>query len=261
MTLAPREPRLSEYDLGAGVRAVFTESAGGVSPTPWGPLDAPGLNLGLTCGDEAERVRANRRLLARSLGLEVVYAVQVHGATVLEAAGPMRVDVDAVGEADGLVTSTVGLGLAVQVADCVPVLLADARAGVVGVAHAGRRGVERDVVGAVLDAMAGLGATAARTRVVVGPSACGRCYEVPATLQEAVAALAPSSMSTTSWGTPALDLPAAVIARLRRAGVEDITHDARCTIEDPSLFSHRRATRPGGPGTTGRLAGVVALTA
>lgn len=259
MTLASREPRLTEHRLGAGVRAVFTESAGGVSPAPWAAPGSPGLNLGLTCGDDAERVRANRALLVGRLGLDVVYASQVHGAGVLEVTGPASAERDVVGEADGLVTAVPGLGLAVQVADCVPVLLADVRAGVVGVAHAGRRGVELDVVGAVLDAMGRLGAEPADMDVVVGPSACGRCYEVPAAMREEVAALAPLSTSTTTWGTPALDLPAAVIARLRSAGVRSIIHDARCTIEDPSLFSHRRATRPGGPGTTGRLAGVVAL--
>ncbi|QIK83315.1 peptidoglycan editing factor PgeF [Sanguibacter sp. HDW7] len=259
MSDAPRGPRFTELALGAGVRGVLTEAAGGVSPAPWAAPDGPGLDLGLNAGDDADRVRANRALLAGALGAPVVYATQVHGAHVREVDDPAAATLDSVGEADGLVTTVPGLALAVLVADCVPVVLADPRARVVGVAHAGRRGVELDVVGAVLDVMRSRGASPADVRAVVGPSACGRCYEVPDAMRDAVASLAPGAWSTTSWGTPALDLPAAVDARLRDLGVGHVVRDGRCTIEDASLFSHRRATAPGGAGTTGRLAGVVHL--
>ena len=260
MTDAPGGPRLTELALGAGVRGVLTEAAGGTSPAPWAAPDGPGLDLGLGTGDDPRRVRANRALLAATLGVGVVYATQVHGARVLDVDDPAAASLDTVGEADGLVTTVRGLALAVLVADCVPVILADARAGVVGVAHAGRRGVELDVVGAVVGAMRARGATPAHVRAVVGPAACGRCYEVPAAMRADVAARAPRSASTTTWGTPALDLPGAVVARLRSLGVVQVERDGRCTIEDASLFSHRRATAPGGAGATGRLAGVVHLT-
>lgn len=259
MNGSPRGPRLTELALGAGVRGVLTESAGGLSPAPWAAPDGPGLDLGLNVGDDAGRVRANRALLAEALGVPVVYATQVHGADVINVEDPAAATLDSVGEADGLVTAVPGLALAVLVADCVPVLLADPVARVVGVAHAGRRGVELDIVGEVLAAMRTLGASGADVRAVVGPSACGRCYEVPVAMRDEVAARAPGASSTTSWGTAALDLPGAVDARLRSLGVGHVARDARCTIEDPSLFSHRRATRAKGPGTTGRLAGVVHL--
>lgn len=259
MTHASDGPRFTELALGAGVRGILTEAAGGLSPAPWSAPDGPGLDLGLGTGDDPDVVRANRALLGDALRVPVVYATQVHGSGVLVVDDPRAAALDAVGEADGLVTTVPGLALAVLVADCVPVVLADPHARVVGVAHAGRRGVELDVVGEVLGAMRTLGASPADVHAVVGPSACGRCYEVPRHMHDDVVSRVPGAASTTTWGTPALDLPAAVDARLRALGVGHVLRDGRCTIEDASLFSHRRATAPGGAGTTGRLAGVVHL--
>ena len=88
---------------------------------------------------------------------------------------------------------------------------------------------------------------------LIGPMACGTCYEVPAELRDAVAASLPEAWSITSRDTPALDLRAAITSQLGRAGVGEITHDTRCTIETADLFSHRRE------GTTGRFAGYVWL--
>ena len=67
----------------------------------------------------------------------------------------------------------------------------------------------------------------------------------------------PATASTTSWGTPALDLPAGVVADLRAAGVTEVFSTGICTLEDHRFYSHRLATRDGA--TTGRFAGVVAL--
>jgi YfiH family protein len=161
------------------------------------------------------------------------------------------------GEQDALVTDQPGLGLGVLVADCVPVLLADPDARVVGVAHAGRQGLLDGVVGAALEALVAQGAHAERVRAVVGPAACGRCYEVPEQMRDEVAAVRPGTSSTTSWGTPALDLPAGVVAELRAAGVRTVVETGICTLEDERFYSHRLATRGGT--TTGRFAGVVAL--
>ncbi|MCB7137789.1 polyphenol oxidase family protein [Cellulosimicrobium marinum] len=246
-----------EADLGPGVRAGFTTRAGGVSPVPWDSLD-----LGLGVGDEPERVRRNRARVAQWLGRRVAFATQVHGTRVhvVDAAWPAgSADVpDSVGEADALVTRG-GAGLGVLVADCVPVLLADPVARVVAVAHAGRRGVADGVVAHVLDALVSVGADLGQVRAAVGPSACGRCYEVPAPMRDALAASRPAAWSTTRWGTAALDLPAAVEADLRAGGVPVVERSGACTLEDARFFSHRRAVREGA--TTGRFAGVVALDA
>lgn len=252
-------PPVLEVDLGPGVRAAFTGSAGGTSPAPWS-----GLNLGLGVGDAPQRVLAHRESVARWLGAPLVFATQVHGAGVRvlsradEAAkGEQALGAQTCGEYDALVTAEHGVGLGVLVADCVPVLLADVEARVVGVVHAGRQGLVAGVVGAGLEALFRHGARADRVRAVVGPAACGRCYEVPARMRDEVAATRPGTASTTSWGTPALDLPAGVVAELRSAGVGEVVSTGICTLEDGRFYSHRRASAQGI--TTGRFAGVLAL--
>ncbi|MEV1206588.1 polyphenol oxidase family protein, partial [Microbispora rosea] len=146
------------------------------------------------------------------------------------------------------------LGLAVLVADCAPVLVADPVAGLVGGAHSGRPGTEAGVVPALVEAMAARGARPDRMTAVIGPSACGLCYEVPEDLCERVAARVPETRSRTRHGTPALDIRAGIAAQLARAGVADVRHDDRCTIETADLYSYRREQR------TGRFAGYVWLT-
>ncbi|MEO8222139.1 MAG: MFS transporter, partial [Specibacter sp.] len=135
--------------------------------------------------------------------------------------------------------------LAVMVADCVPVVLVGENSGgapVLAVAHAGRPGVERGVVAAVVARMRDAGAKG--IEAWLGPSICGQCYEVPEAMRAAVAAVVPEAYATTSWHTPALDLPAAVLAQLAADGVQ--AHPAGvCTLEDLRFFSHRRAVRDG----------------
>ncbi|WP_019630717.1 peptidoglycan editing factor PgeF [Actinomadura atramentaria] len=232
--------------LGAGIGAAFTGRSGGVSAGPYGSL-----NLGGAVGDAPAAVAANRRRAAAALDIDparTVWMRQVHGADVAV--------VDAPGEGlevDAVATAVPGLALAVLVADCAPVLLADPVAGVVGAAHSGRPGTAAGVVPALLDRMAGLGADPARVRAAVGPAACGGCYEVPAALRDEVAAVVPEARAETRRGTPALDIRAGIAAQLARAGVTDVSVDPRCTLESDDLFSYRR------DGTTGRFAGFVWL--
>ena len=241
-----------EVELGPGIWAGFTTRRGGVSAPPYASA-----NLGLAVGDEPALVRANRGLLALRAGAPVAFARQVHGADVLELVDPESATADEVGVGDALVTCRTDLALAVQVADCVPVLLADPQAGVVATAHAGRAGVASGVVDAAVEAMVARGAATARIRAVVGPAVCGRCYEVGAELRAEVSAIVPAAFSVTRWGTPALDLPVAVLAQLLVAGVpsSSVTRVAACTIEDETYFSHRRASAAAEP--TGRFVGVV----
>jgi YfiH family protein len=139
----------------------------------------------------------------------------------------------------------------IRVADCVPVLLADVQAGVVGAAHAGRQGVALDIVGRTVERMRALGAD--RITAWVGPHVCGRCYEVPEQMRDEVAALVPATRAQTTWGTPSLDLGAGVLAQLGAAGVEAVAVE-RCTLEDPALHSYRRDGA-----ASGRIAGLVWL--
>jgi YfiH family protein len=239
-------PPVVEVDLGAGVRAGFSTRGGGVSRPPY---DA--LNLGYAVGDDPDAVDRNRARLARWAGAPVAYATQVHGAGVVVLSGPPPAGTESVGEADALVSVDPGVAVAVLVADCVPVLLADAAAGVVAAVHAGRRGLVAGVVQAAVDAMVAQGAEVGRIRAAVGPAIAGESYEVPAGLQDEVASVVPQTRATTAWGTPALDLPAGVVAVLAGAGVAHVVTHARDTWKDPALFSFRRSSR------TGRFAGVV----
>ncbi|MFN8189697.1 MAG: polyphenol oxidase family protein [Nocardioidaceae bacterium] len=171
---------------------------------------------------------------------------QVHGATVHVFADLAPTEPP---EADALVTSVVGLALLARAADCVPVLLADVEAGVVAAVHAGRPGVVAGVVPAAVASMRQVGA--GELTAWVGPHVCGACYEVPAAMRDEVAAVAPAAWATTSWGTPSLDIGAAVTAQLVAAGCEVVAVD-RCTREDPGLPSYRRDGA-----AAGRFAGVV----
>ncbi|MFI9590160.1 peptidoglycan editing factor PgeF [Nonomuraea sp. NPDC052265] len=233
--------------LAAGVHAVVTDRHGGVSAPPYGSR-----NLGGMVGDDPAAVRANRESLAAELGVRaVVYMRQVHGADVAYVSEPFGDDPPPL---DGVFTTEPRLALASLGADCPAVLVADPQARMVGAAHSGRPGTEAGVATALVEAMAAKGAQPGRMVALIGPGACGRCYEVPAELRERVASKVPATWSTTSWETPALDLRAGIESQLRAAGVPDVRHDARCTIESAELYSHRRQ-QPGG-----RFAGLIWLT-
>lgn len=197
-------------------------------------------------GDDPTDLDASLSALAEACGVPLVRMHQVHGADVhVVTAGSL----ETVPRVDGLVTRQRGLGLVTRAADCVPVLLADPAAGVVGAVHAGRAGVASGVVGAALTAMRGLGA--GEVTGWVGPHVCGACYEVPDAMREEVAAVVPETWSTTTWGTPALDLGAGVVAQLA-AEACTVVPVAGCTREDPRWHSHRRDGE-----AAGRFAGVV----
>ena len=245
---------LLEVDLGPGVRAAFTTREGGVSVGAHASL-----NLSVAVGDDEGAVRRNRAAVALALGAPLALSEQVHGADVAEVADVARVAADPLGyvaRADGLVT-TRRVVLGVLVADCVPVLLADPVARVVATVHAGRAGVVAGVVGRTVAAMTDRGARPDRIRAAVGPAICGRCYEVGEDLRALVSGAIPVARAVTSWGTPALDLPAAVRHQLDAAGVRSVTDPGWCTLEDERYFSHRGWGRTGE--RHGRQAGLVVL--
>lgn len=228
------------------IRRVTTTRAGGVSRPPY-----DSFNLGDHVGDDPAAVAANRGRLASALGLrsdQVVWMNQVHGTRVEVVDAPRSAAVDAT---DALVTSAPGLALAVISADCVPVLLSDARAGVVGVAHAGRVGAADGIVPHTVQAMLAVGAQLPDISVLLGPAVSGPNYEVPEGMAAEVESRLPGSRTTTASGTPALDLRAGIARQLQTIGIAAIDIDPRCTVDDPALFSHRR----GAP--TGRLASLI----
>lgn len=232
-----------------GAHFAFTDRWGGVSAAPY-----DSLNLGGAVGDDPAAVLANRERAARALGRDpgrVVWMNQVHGREVAVVDGPWgERPVPAV---DALVTTRPELALAVLTADCVPVLLADAAAGVAAAAHAGRPGLVAGVVPAAVETMITLGARPDRIIALIGPSVCGKCYEVPAAMREAAAAVVPQAYAETRAGTPALDIAAGVRAQLAALGVPAAGGPGVCTLESADHFSYRREH------TTGRLAGYVWL--
>lgn len=193
--------------------------------------------------------------LEAELGLPFARLHQVHGDAVhvvveVPPGGPLGVD--RWPDADAQVSTLDEVALMVRVADCVPVLLADADAGVVGAVHAGRKGVALDVVTRAVERMRELGA--ASITGWIGPHVCGACYEVPAEMRDEVGARLPDAVATTSWGTPSLDLGAGVRAQLARAGVA-VMDVGGCTVEDQRFHSYRRDGA-----AAGRFAGLVWLT-
>lgn len=229
----------------SGAHWGFTSRRGGVSAAPW-----DGLNLGGHVGDEPQAVEANRERLAEAVGVprdHLLFMNQVHGDHVVVVDGPWAGEVP---DADGVVTTRPDVALAVLVADCTPVLLLDREAGVAGAVHAGRPGMVAGVAGRAVAAMRELGAR--DIEAAVGPSVCGRCYEVPATMREDAALVTPVS-ATVSWtGTPAIDVAAGVVAQLRELDVT-VHWVPGCTRESADLYSYRRDK------VTGRFAGVVRL--
>ncbi|MDJ0343764.1 peptidoglycan editing factor PgeF [Streptomyces sp. H10-C2] len=236
-------------ELAAQVRYAVTDRHGGVSRAPY-----DSRNLGAATGDDPAAVRRNRELTAYELELDasrVVLMRQVHSATVADVTAPFGPDAPPV---DGIVTSETGLALGVLAADCAPVLLADPVARIIGAVHSGRVGTAAGVVPAAVDAMRAKGADPARMVAFIGPTACGDCYEVPDAMREEVCATVPEAWATTSRGTAGLDVRAGIAGQLTRAGVAQVRHDQRCTLESKELFSYRREQR------TGRFAAFVWLT-
>jgi YfiH family protein len=230
------------------VRRVVSTRAGGRSRGTYSSF-----NLSTGVGDDPGAVRANRARLSRELGVPVVFLQQVHGtgvATVDSVPDPEQADRPAT---DAVVTALPGVGVAVLAADCVPVLLADPRAGVVGAAHAGRVGAAAGVLPATVAAMERLGARVGDIEVLLGPAICGGCYEVPAPMRAEVDRRLPGSAVRTRKGTPGLDLRAGLYHQLTELGVARVGGDPRCTFEDRDLYSHRR--QPG----TGRQAAITWL--
>lgn len=237
---------------GVKVRVAFTSKDAG--------------NLGLHVGDDPCGVLRNRSALEKTLGLKAgsfAYLNQVHGVEVarFSQAGVAELEVSEQAAQEALEKAPVadaalscdGRPLAVMVADCIPLVLVGSGSSsvpILAVAHAGRKGLLNGVIEQTVAKMRAEGAE--EIRIWCGPSICGSCYEVPEEMRRESEELAPGIASETSWGTPALDLPA--YARKLAEGLQGVvavdTSLATCTYEDQSVFSHRRAE-------PGRIAGLV----
>ncbi len=227
-------------DLLSPVRHGFFTRAGGASAGVFA-----GLNCGHGSSDQTEMVRINRARVAQAIGVPpegLKTAEQVHSARVAvigpEAENPAR-------PADALVAAVPGVALGILTADCLPVLLADPEAGVVGAAHAGWRGALSGILEATVAAMEDLGARRTAIRAAIGPAISQTAYEVGPELYLEFVAADPEAARYFLDGADDrlhLDLPGYGLDRLRRAGVAQAEWIRRCTYGDPDRFySYRRS--------------------
>ena len=217
----------------------FTDRTGGLSTGAF-----LSRNLATHVGDDHAVVLANRARLQSDLALPIQYMDQVHG----KAVATVERQIISPPIADALLTQSAGIGLAVMVADCIPLLLASTES--VAAVHVGRKGLMNKVAIEAIQEMRSHGASA--ITAVVGPSICGNCYEVSQDVYDDVVKSFPLAASKTREGGFALDLSRALIDQLQNFGIE-IFDEGRCTVEDKNLYSYRR------DGVTGRQVGVVWL--
>ena len=210
-----------------------------------------GLNCGFGSGDDAERVAANRGIALARLGLPALPLVTVHqthspSVAVVDRPWPRQDNP----QADALVTRRRGVCLGVLTADCVPILFADAEAGVIGAAHAGWKGALGGIAEATIAAMIRLGADAARIRAAIGPAIQPESYEVGPEFPDRFIAADPDHRRFFRGGARPghfmFDLPGFVESRLARLGLAAIGNCRRDTcLEEQLFFSYRRATLRG----------------
>ena len=212
--------------------------------------DFASLNLSESVGDLPGHVVKNRAEVLEALGrprATLAQLTQVHSNRVVTLNDPH--DAAARPEADGIVTATPGVLLAIQTADCAPILLADPEAAVTGAAHAGWRGALSGVIGATVAAMRGLGAEPSRIVAAIGPTISLDNYEVGPDFAANLVKEhrdAESRLRTTPGGRAHFDLPGFVFDQLIEAGVGKVNDLGRCTYGNPKhYFSHRRATHEG----------------
>jgi YfiH family protein len=235
----------------------FFTRAGGVSTGRFATL-----NCALSGRDDPAAVAENRARARRALGGPTLVGLfQVHGADVVTVDEPWHDD--ARPRADALVTRRRGIALGIVTADCAPVLLLDAEAGVIGAAHAGWRGALAGVLEATVAAMEQLGASPGRITAAIGPTIRQTSYEVAADLRDAVLAADPAHARFFADGDRPgrwrFDLPGFCAAQLARAGITRVIDLGLDTYAEPErFFSYRRATHQGA-GPIGHQLSAIAL--
>ncbi|MCL2471299.1 MAG: polyphenol oxidase family protein [Propionibacteriaceae bacterium] len=235
-----------DAETNSGVGVAFTDRFGGHSLAPY-----DSWNLGRRGLDD--QVDDNFALLKSAVRCDqIAISAQVHGTHVerVDSRYPfLGTSTGSDPEADALITRDLGVALVTRVADCVPVLLADPRAGVIGAAHAGRVGLLAGVIQETVRAMRAHGAQS--IQAWIGPHICVSCYEVPAAMANHAWEILPATRGVSRQGSKAIDLGEGAVSILEAEHVS-VTRCDPCTACDPRFFSHRRDH-----GKTGRQAGVI----
>jgi YfiH family protein len=202
-------------------------------------------NLALHVGDDADHVRRNRSRLITAAGLPAAprWLEQVHGTGVLHA------DAMTGGErGDAAWTATPGVVCAILTADCLPVVFAERRGRMVAVAHAGWRGLAAGILEATLQPFRAAGVDGADIRVWLGPAISGAVYEIDAPVRDALLQTTPAGVACFRPSRPGhwyCDLYGLARARLRAAGVAEVSGGELCTLRDSRFYSFRRSPRCG----------------
>lgn len=242
-----------DWLLPPGVQALQTECGSG--PAPYG-----GFNLGDHVGDAMSDVNANRQRLIQATGVTPIWMRQVHGIAVhhIDALPP---EPPKPPEADAAMTRKRGVACTVLTADCLPVLVADRQARVVGAAHAGWRGLAGGVIQRLVAAMTRVpGVTTGDLTVWLGPAIGPMAFEVGQEVVDAFTMRHPGRQAYFRPHTPAAgkylaDLPGLARNILQDCGVGDVTLSGLCTFSQSDRFySYRRAG-----GVTGRMASLIWL--
>lgn len=242
-----------------GIRHGFFSREGGVSEGLFASL-----NCGFGSGDDVKRVAENRAHVAARLIVapeRLVTCYQIHSAKVVAVETPWPRE--AAPRADGMVTTARGVALGVLAADCAPVLLADARAGVIGACHAGWRGALAGILESTVDGMQRRGARVERIAAVIGPCIGKLSYEVGPEFPAPFLAADPADADLFRPAPRAdhllFDLAGYVLRRLRRLGVGAAAATGGDTAaEELRFFSYRRACLRG-ERDYGRLISAIAL--
>ena len=220
-----------------------------------------GLNCGNGSTDQTEIVEINRARVADAIGVSPDFLTgvhQIHSPTAVIVDGPQSEKP----RADALVTATPGVALSVLSADCQPVLFADARARVIGAAHAGWKGAQSGVLEATIEAMTTMGATRANIHAAIGPTISQRAYEVGPEFFDVFLDEDPQNARFFAGGDGDrvhFDLPSYGLARLRAAGIASAEWTRHCTYSDPDrFFSYRRSVHNKDP-DYGRLIAAIVL--
>jgi YfiH family protein len=243
-----------------GIRHAFFTREGGVS----GGVYA-GLNGGLGSRDDPAAVRENRRRMAGQLGVSpenFLSVHQTHSPDAIVATGPWPGP--ARPKADAMVTTNEGIALGITTADCAPILLADARARVIGAAHAGWKGALTGILESTIDAMEKLGAERSGMVAAIGPLIRQPSYEVGSEFVErfieADAENAMFFLPGERAGHAMFDLAGYIRRRLENAGVLMIDDLGVDTYSDTRCYSYRRSVHRGET-DYGRLVHAIALEA
>ena len=220
-----------------------------------------GLNCGKGSGDRPAAVQSNRAAVADFFGqpadhLQSVH--QTHSAQVQILTAPLT----AAPKADAMVTATAGVILGVLTADCQPVLFHDAKARVIGAAHAGYRGAKLGILQNTLAAMETLGAQRQDICAVIGPCISQKAYEVGPEFLDDICHDAPDALRFFAQGKGdryQFDLPSYSLDQLRAAGIKEAAWTGHCTYSAPDQFySYRRSVHEQQP-DYGRLISCICL--